>query len=399
MPIGIFAKFARRYEGEKSVLIVDLLFSQLEIPILCWLFDKEMLQKPASATPVVDIVKNSREDAPIDVAEVNRILLGGLDDHSDERCFAWLIAIGLFPPYEALWKSKMEELYKAYKDFVELVELQTWETRVFPAHFPCDDFGVEDNSIMAVIHGDVVRTGRMLSFLPPRPIKGAEDDGDILARQMENVRRIERMLYVFAKLNRTTGYMQGFNELITPLYYVCVKSLDSIFGGDIDACEGVVFHMFQELMTKTRILEFYTTQDKSSIILNRVKKFEADMQRHVPRVHEHIKALHIHPLFYSLRWFTLLFAQEHELPSLLLIWDSLFAHFDVLIDYVACVAMAHMKFMEDKIATADYGATISALQNMCIEGNVVRVIVIANQFWDEDQAPPKKSFFAKLFGK
>ena len=353
-----------------------------------------------SRTPIVDIVKGSSEDHPIDVPEVLRILSNCLEDCSpDDRCYGWLIAMGLFPSHEAAWKSSMMNMHQTYRDFVDLVKLQSWESRVFPVHYPCDDYGVDNNSIMSVIHGDVVRTGRMIFFLPRRPIPDDSGEEEVLTQWMEHVRRIERLLYVFATLNSGTGYMQGFNELITPLYYVCVMSLSSIFDDDIDLCESVVFNMFQELMTKTHILEFYTTQDKSSIILHRVKKFEEDMHQRIPNVGDRIKALNIHPLFYCLRWFTLLFAQEHELPGLLLIWDGLFAHFGSLIDYAACVAMGHLKLIEPKLLQSDYGAAISALQNMDVGGKVLRVIQNANEYWAAETAPPKKSVFARIFGK
>jgi len=33
---------------------------------------------------------------------------------------------------------------------------------------------------------------------------------------------IERLLFIYAKLNPAIGYVQGMNELIAPLYYVLV---------------------------------------------------------------------------------------------------------------------------------------------------------------------------------
>jgi hypothetical protein len=252
---------------------------------------------------------------------------------------------------------------------------------------------------MAIIHGDIVRTGRLMFFLPPREIAGTEPAGDedSLHYIQEHLRRLERILYIFATLNVGLGYMQGFNELVTPFYYVMLKSLESLFDGDIDVVESLTFHLFQELMTKTQIAEFYTTQDKSSIILHRVKEFEGVLARHAPIAWDVIRSLKIHPLFYSLRWFTLLFAQEHDLPTLLMIWDSLWAHFSELIAYVFCMAAGHIHAVEGKLTKQNYAVTISALQNLEITSDIKEVLMYANRCWDSDHEPEKPSMLTSLF--
>jgi hypothetical protein len=346
------------------------------------------------------LVSDCSPDGPVPVTQISTIASKSLDDYpADDRTLAWLILIGVYPPRPADWPNTMREKHTAYWDLVSFVGINDWETRSFPAHYPSEDYGLKSNSLMAIIHGDIVRTGRLMNFLDHRPIPNTEptDDADSLFFFQEHLRRLERILYVFATLNPGLHYMQGFNELLAPFYYVMNKSLATFFDNDITVVESMSFHLFQELMTKTGIAEFYTTQDKSSIILHQVREFEHTIARHLPRAWSVIQALRIHPLFYSLRWFTLLFAQEHDLPTLLMVWDSLWAHFPELVPYAFCMAVGHISAVESKLTEKNYAVTISTLQNLEITGNIREVLAFANQCWDADHQVEKPGILSSLF--
>jgi hypothetical protein len=352
-----------------------------------------------STRPIQAIVDDSASGDPLNRSEVLRLSAIGLDSYTPEdRCLAWLVMLDLYPASASEWAATRSRLRAEYWDLVQFSGMGTWHQRPLPAHFPSEDFGVRQNSIMTIVHGDIVRTGRTAFFLPPRAIPDTlpSDAEDSLHFIQEHLRRLERVLYVFATLHVGLGYMQGFNELVTPFYYVTLKCIDSVFGGDIDAVEGVTFHLLQALLTKTQLAEFYTTQDKSSIMLHRVKRFEDVLARHLPRAAEAIRALNIHPLFYCLRWFTLLFAQEHDLPTLLAIWDSLFAHFGQFVEYLYCIALGHIRQVEAKIIRHNYADTLSTLQNLEITTGIRDVLIFANKCWEEDHRPQKTGIFAAI---
>jgi hypothetical protein len=163
--------------------------------------------------------------------------------------------------------------------------------------------------------------------------------------------------------------MQGFNELVTPFYDVLLKCVDRLFN----------------VLTKTGLDDFYTEQDQPSIVLGRIKQFAYV-----------IRSLRLHPRFYCLRWFTLLFAQEHDLPTLLLIWDSLLAHFSGFLDYLYCMAIGHIHAVEGKLSKANYAQTLGALQNLEIVTEIKSMLVFANQCWEEDHRPQKPGWFAAI---
>ena len=169
---------------------------------------------------------------------------------------------------------------------------------------------------MGVIHGDIVRSGRLFFFLPERPIlypQTKADQGDVLFEFQEHLRRLERLLYVFRTFHSGMGYMQGFNEIASPFYYVILRPFrnhsghntenDGISSEMLDTVEVLTFHCFQKIMTNTTLSEFYTTQDHSSIIKHQLNTFENLMKIHLPNCYDSIQHLNIHPVFYCLRWF------------------------------------------------------------------------------------------------
>jgi hypothetical protein len=100
--------------------------------------------------------------------------------------------------------------------------LERWHKRNIPQQIPLDAFELDDNALMGIVHADVIRTGRTIFFLPARPIPMDDESygADHMYQWGQHCRRLERILYVFARLNRGLGYMQGFNQLIVPFYYI-----------------------------------------------------------------------------------------------------------------------------------------------------------------------------------
>lgn len=322
----------------------------------------------------------------------------GVDTCPDiDRFYTWLILLGICPTVWCRWKPKLDELMAQYSDYVSFTNLNDWNTIYIPPNITIDDF--EKDKKLGMIHLDIVRSGRLFFFLPPKPIvngkklieRNIDDANDILFEFQEHLRRLERLLFIFQTLHSGLGYMQGFNELAIIFYYVLLKPYidinKTVSSEDLDTIECLAFHCFQKLMTDTELPEFYTTQDQSSIIMHRLKSFDALIKVHLPVTHDTISALGIHPIFYCLRWFTLLFAQEHDLPSLLMIWDSIFAHFKYMTDYLFYVGLGHLKMIENKLDKNSYSTTIEILQHMKLSGKVKQVLTFAKECWERDKKP------------
>ena len=347
---------------------------------------------------IFPLVNPSFDREEIDFDRIQQLASCGLDGYPPEdRCYAWLALLRIYPKNPLLWREKQNEIKTNYFTFVNFFQVETWETKYFPNQCPnIEIFGLGDNnSVMSIIHGDLVRTGRTIFFLDPLQIEGVEPApaDQAIFPWSGHIRRLERILYTFAIANKGLGYMQGFNELVVPFYWTLTKA-SVIFQGDLDLIEALSFEFFKTLLNETTLNEFYTTKDNSSIILHRLQDFTQLLHYHFPEAETIITSLNIHPLLYCFRWFNLLFSQEYDLPDLVLIWDSLMAHFDHLMDYVFYIGLGHIGVIKDKFDPSNASNTLGVLQNMPVS-SPKEPLEIANALWNKDHKTSKFHLFKK----
>ena len=341
------------------------------------------------------MVTDSTPDNPVDISQIRSICrfgLGNLNPAPFDRYYAWLILFGVHPGVQTEWPATIERLMEEYQSYVTFFGKEDWHTRQLPMKMISDCFTGKDEGL-AIIHSDIIRSGRLCCFFPPRPILSPQsqpDEEDFLFEFQEHLRRLERILFIYSKLNPGMGYMQGFNELAIPLYYVMMQPFQdshktiTLTEEEMNRAECLAFHCFQHLMTRTNLSDFYMTQDSSSIIMKKLGVFESLVCKKLPRIGEILKTKEIHPVYYALRWFTLVFAQEHDFPSLLEIWDSCLAHFDKFADYLFYLGIAHMKINQKSLEN-DKIETVEALQRMRMSGKVQKILEVADKLWNEDK--------------
>lgn len=336
------------------------------------------------ASAVMDVIKAADATGTIHIHAIKEICSAGLSEcPPEDRCAAWLCLLGVFPPNPADWEARKKSMVDNYRDFVSVFKVEDWHTRTFPETVTPAAFPVDHSRAMAQIHGDIVRTWRHICFLPP---EGKSDAGDNIEDMYEvPMRRLERILYVFACCSPSYSYLQGFSELIVPLYYVNVKAIDWL-GGDIEMVEALTFRCFHELVIATQIHEFYTTAEDSQIVMMKMKQFDYLLELHLPEVFKMLESQDISPLQYCFRWFTVLFAQENQLPELLIIWDALFAHIDDLMEFVYYVGLAYIKGMQDELKGKEFTVFMQTLQNPQSD-NIYTTLKEANAMYQMDKNP------------
>jgi hypothetical protein len=95
---------------------------------------------------------------------------------------------------------------------------------------------------MELIHGDIIRTTHRIAFIPSA-------DRNVYPQSTNDhvhMRRIERILDLFAQLNPTIFYLQGFTKLMTVRFSACY-SAPCYFNDDELEVEGLSFYTFQEI--------------------------------------------------------------------------------------------------------------------------------------------------------
>lgn len=138
---------------------------------------------------------------------------------------------------------------------------------------------------------------------------------------------LERILFIYAKLNPGVGYVQGMNELLGPLYYICANdspdsSLDGLAHAEADA-----FYLFTQLMSGqrdqfVRLLDY----DKSVGVNASLQEFSILLRKVCPELHEDFEYKQIDLAYFAFRWITVLGTQEFPLPEVIRLWDTLFSH-------------------------------------------------------------------------
>ncbi|EAY14596.1 TBC1 domain protein, putative [Trichomonas vaginalis G3] len=347
---------------------------------------------------IMPMVQPNPDDEPIDVRKIREIALTTLTEYPPEdRALAWLVLLDVFPTNPNKWEEVRKTYIDNYWNFVEDLKVKEWHNKVLPEHMLPEEYDVPNKQLMSQIHCDIVRTGRQILFFPPEPVQQDPDHKDIMAPFQKYMRRIERVLYIFGTFNIGLSYTQGFNELVSPLYYVMLKAT-ALFRNNHDIIEALSFTMLQQLITSTQIHEMYTTQDKSSIILHKLGEFTHLVEKYLPEIALKLKTLNVHPAVYCYRWYNLLFAQEYDMPSLLLIWDVIFAHKGEMLNFAFYIGLAQLKVIEKRLQSNDFSIIISALQQLDIM-DVVPVIKWASYYYKLDHQKQSSVFsgILKLF--
>ena len=176
---------------------------------------------------------------------------------------------------------------------------------------------------------------------------------------------VERLLFIYAKLNPGQGYVQGMNEIIGPIYYVFAASEDAEFA------EADCFWCFTALMSEIRDFFIKTLDNSECGIRGKMALLSSMLEKKDIDVFLRLKEQGIYPQYYSFRWLTLLLSQEFPLPDVLRLWDSILAD-DDRFDFLTNVCCAMIILVRDKILDQDFEHNVKVLQNFPpIDINVV----------------------------
>uniref|UniRef100_A0A7S3PLN3 Rab-GAP TBC domain-containing protein n=2 Tax=Aplanochytrium stocchinoi TaxID=215587 RepID=A0A7S3PLN3_9STRA len=201
---------------------------------------------------------------------------------------------------------------------------------------------------------------------------------------------LERILFIYAKLNPGVRYVQGMNEILAPISFVldCRKDEQS---------EADTFFCFCNLMAEIRDMYIKGLDSSNDGLRGRIDALMLLVKKHDPVLFQHLEMLNINPQFYALRWLTTLLSREFELPDTVRIWDSLLAdpsRFDFLL-YVAC---AMLRAQREFLLANDFAECLKMLQTYPTS-DVAMLLSYAFQMHDLDQKQKKNKiplFASKL---
>ncbi|KAI8770955.1 TBC1 domain family member 13-like isoform X1 [Biomphalaria glabrata] len=186
---------------------------------------------------------------------------------------------------------------------------------------------------------------------------------------------VERILFLYAKLNPGLNYVQGMNEILGPIYYTFATDPDQNYR---EHAEADSFFCFTCLMSEIRDFFIKTLDDSQFGIGSKMNQL-MEMLKELDRpLWQRLQDQELRPQFYAFRWITLLLSQEFQLPDVLRIWDSLFAdshRFEFLI-YICCAILISVR---QDILKNDFPSNMKLVQRVESEIDLRQVLAKARE--------------------
>ncbi|KAJ0183732.1 hypothetical protein K1T71_000155 [Dendrolimus kikuchii] len=346
----------------------------------------------------------------VDTNKLQKLAFNGIPDDKGLRSRVWKILLHYLPKEKNVQQSTLVIKRQLYKQFIDEIIVSpggpsdhplnispdsSWSTyfkdnevllqidkdvrRLCPdiaffqtaTEFPCEEI-INSNGVKR-LHKRVEQSVLKFSTLERRGLGVAKLSNEM--RRSESINSgdyaplnegceahwevVERMLFLYAKLNPGQGYVQGMNEIIGPIYHTFAIDSNVEFRKH---AEADCFFCFTNLMAEIRDFFIRTLDETESGINYMMGKLCECVKKYDPTVWNLLQKQELRPQYYSFRWLTLLLSQEFSLPDVERLWDSLFAdpqRFSFLI-YVCC---AMILLIRDNLLHGDFATNVKMLQN------------------------------------
>ncbi|KAJ3430242.1 tbc1 domain family member 13-like [Anaeramoeba flamelloides] len=212
---------------------------------------------------------------------------------------------------------------------------------------------------------DIGRTKLLTDFL--------ENETDEKLQHQVN-RSIFNLLFLYSRTS-FTGYVQGMNDILVPLYFVFFNDPDP---EQRKWAEHDTYYCFSLLLKELSDLFCRDLDSSLSGIQSRSKKVSKIVGAYRPLVSDKLAENDIEPDFYLVPWISAIFSQLFPFESLVCIWDFMFAdkgHFK-FINYI-CASM--VVSLSEQIIGSDFLMLMNILQNFPKDYSVKLLIAKAKQ--------------------
>ncbi|XP_039142616.1 TBC domain-containing protein C1952.17c-like [Dioscorea cayenensis subsp. rotundata] len=176
-----------------------------------------------------------------------------------------------------------------------------------------------------------------------------------------NQKAMKDILFLFAKLNPAIGYVQGMNEVLAPLYFVCRTDFDEQNAPNVEAdC----FACFVRLMFDS-VNHFCQQLDNSSMgIHSTLHQLSELLRTNDQELWQHLMiTCKLNPQFYAFRWITLLLTQEFDFDCIIRLWDSLLSNPLGVQELLLRVCCAMLLYLRHELLTGDFTSNLKLLQH------------------------------------
>lgn len=381
----------------------------------------------------------------IDLKKLNEVCFQGIPDRPGFRSLCWKLLLNYLPLDKSKWKIFLEKERTLYRNYINEIIVQASSSSMCKEEVHVDhplnldpesqwQTFFKDNEVLLQIDRDVRRLCPDISFFqhptvyPASYVECSDRPCETLRKRVErailqasdiatsrlgvqnvSIKKIrsdeyivlpegqeahwevvERMLFVYAKLNPGVGYVQGMNEIMGPIYNVFASDPNKEWQ---EHAEADAFFCFTHLMGEIKD-NFQKTLDDSACGIGNMMYSLFDLVRESDlELSQDLDKKSIKPQFFAFRWITLLLSQEFHLPDVIRLWDSLFSDPDRF-DFLIHVCCAMLLLMREKLLASDFAWTMKLLQNFPSDdidmATVIRKAVELKKPMATKQAPTGK---------
>lgn len=355
----------------------------------------------------------------IDMVSLGKICFHGIpDEPGGLRPLCWKLLLNYLPPTRSSWVETLKRKRELYNTFIEDLIVMPGESNTedkervdvtlhdHPLNLNPESKWqtyFKDNEVLLQIDKDVRRLCPDISFFqqgtdyPCQKIVNANDQQRLHDRvqhtvlKSANVERkglgvtkiavsvrkavedyaplaeggeahwevLERILFLYAKLNPGQGYVQGMNEIVGPIYHAFACDPDPMWR---KYAEADTFFCFTNLMGEIRDFFIKTLDEAEFGINSMMSKLTNQVRVNDPEIWLRLHQQELCPQYYSFRWLTLLLSQEFPLPDVMRIWDSLFAD-ESRFNFLIHICCAMILLLRDQLLAGDFATNVKLLQN------------------------------------
>jgi hypothetical protein len=235
------------------------------------------------------------------------------------RLICWYISLGLISAQQSRWASSLFQYHRQYLDLVSQLRDSADPVSSLPSERDARLISSDVSRGMQWFQRHAVDLG-----LSPFHTRDAE----------LRVGRILRLLSLTYGINYTQSYDRyAFITYLLTLDFCGQTSLPARFG------EALCFFITHRLLKSANVSHILRN---SRSVEEHFRGLDGILMARVPEFMGQLKAEGQGSIHFALRWQLLLFADEHAIRPLLLIWDHFLIHLDNFNGYLDAMCLAHL---------------------------------------------------------
>uniref|UniRef100_A0A803LHA4 Rab-GAP TBC domain-containing protein n=1 Tax=Chenopodium quinoa TaxID=63459 RepID=A0A803LHA4_CHEQI len=331
---------------------------------------------PNSRNFVEDDEKRSDlEYEEINLEKLQRITSTGIPDGGTLRATTWKLLLGYLPPSRDSWQKVLSEnrvKYSKLKEEYLLSPLQVSSREETSSSGEHGDGPLRRHDVSDEDHplslGETSAWQKYFEFTEiaeqiDRDLQRTHPDLKFFTSPSQKKKEpMRNILLLFAKLNPTTLYVQGMNEILAPIYYVfCTDPVEE----NAANAEADSFGCFVRLLSDSVDHFCQQLDNNSSVgIHSTLSRLQEMLKVNDEELWQHLEVTtKVNPQFYAFRWITLLLTQEFQFNTILRIWDSLLSHPSGVQDMLLRICCAMLIHVKNILLKGDFATNLYLLQH------------------------------------